>query len=386
MNIENGSFCIKADEIVLEDSVLHNGFISIADEKIHNISTSEQEGNIVEYPNSLLLPGFIDLHTHGRLGISTNNVTDELLINYARTGTTALLATLSDNVEEMVQVMQKIKDHSPSKASAKILGIHAEGPFIDQMNRGGVNKDVCCEPDKKKLDALLSVGNLKYITVSPYVNGVSDAVEYLSQAGVVCVSGHSRGNKDIFLNTVNKGIKGICHWYNNNPPEQLMLETGVRNPVLCDYALLNDDIFLEIICDLQHVHPVFIELAYKLKGSGKIAVISDSINISGLPEGIYDYIDGRKIELKKEGIHEVASGIRFGSSTTQIQEFINLVKEMGIPICDAARMCALTPAEILKADKEIGSIFPGKKADLIVLDKDTFDLLQVFVPLLRFDP
>jgi N-acetylglucosamine-6-phosphate deacetylase len=247
------------------------------------------------------------------------------------------------------------------------------------LNRGGVNKEICCEPDNEQLDALLNVGNLRYITVSPYVNGVMEAVSYLSQAGIVCVSGHSRGGEKILNDAVSAGLKGICHWCNNNPPEQLMLEKGVRNPVLCDCALLNDDIFLEIICDLQHVNPAFIKLAYKVKGPGKIAVVTDSVNMSGLPDGIYDYFDGRKIELKNGGVHELSSGIRFGSCVTQVQEFANLVNEIGISLCDAARMCALTPAEILGMENEIGSILPGKKADFVLLDRDTFDILEVFV-------
>jgi len=94
---------------------------------------------------------------------------------------------------------------------------------------------------------------------------------------------------------------------------------------------------------------------------------------------IYEYHDGRKFEIKDGGVHEVVTGGRFGSCVTQPVEFANLVEKVGITMPEAARMCSLTPAEILGVDKTLGSIKVGKCADLVLLDKDSFEIKDVFI-------
>jgi len=376
---ETNNFAIKAGCVVLEDRVLSNAFVSISNGVITDISLNKPVTKTIDYSNCLLLPGFIDLHTHGRMGIDTADIGSDLLKAYARTGTTALLPTFGSSLESIEKWLSVINNLSQRPGHAKVLGTHAEGPFIDPVNRGGINEKVCIAPDKHVIDSLLEKGNLRYMTVSPFVQGSLETIRYLSERKVICVCGHSRGDETLFEKAVDAGIQGICHWYNNNSALQLMLEPGVHKPTLCDCALLYDNIFLEIICDLQHVSPVFIKMAYKLKGAGKIAIVTDSISASGLKEGIYKCHDGRKFEIKDGGVHLLATGGRFGSCVAQPVEFANLVEKVGITMPEAARMCSLTPAEILGVDKTLGSIKVGKSADLIVLHKDSFEIKDVFI-------
>ena len=376
---ESNNFAIKAGCVVLEDRVLSDAFVSIFNGVITDISLNKPVTKTIDYSNCLLLPGFIDLHTHGRMGIDVADIGSDLLKAYARTGTTAVLPTFSDSVESMEKWLDMLGDLPQSSGHSKVLGAHLEGPFIDPVNRGGINEKACIAPDKHVITSLLKKGNLRYMTVSPFIEGSLETIRYLSERKVVCVCGHSRGDETLFERAVDAGIQGICHWYNNNAHlEQLMLEPGVHTPTLCDCALLYDNIFLEIICDLQHVSPVFIKTAYKLKGARRIAVITDSISASGLKEGIYEYHDGRKFEIKDGGA-QLLTGGRFGSCVTQPVEFANLVEKIGIAMPEAARMCSLTPAEILGVDKTLGSIKTGKCADLIVLHKDSFDIKDVFI-------
>jgi len=373
------NFAIHSKTAVLENEVLDRSYVSIANGRITAVSTEKPEGAILDFPGSILLPGFIDLHTHGRMGIESKDLDDKLLRAYAATGTTALLPSHVDTMPEMTAWLRRMKALPRSPGSAKVLGAHLEGPFIDVGNRGGIGRGVCITAADDLVAELLETGMLRYMTISPAVPGAVEAIRRLTQSGVICVSGHSSGDERVFAAAADAGLKGISHWYNNNHRDQLMIEQGVHTPVLCDRALIHPDFFLEIICDLQHVDPVFLKLALMVKGPGRIAVISDSIAAAGLPDGIYRNHDGREYELKDGGVHEVITGGRFGSCVTQPAEFANLVERLGIPLPEAARMCALTPAQILGVDKELGSIQPGKAADLLLLDADTFDIRGVFI-------
>jgi len=371
---------ISGSLIVLPDGIARDSSISIADGKIEAIDPGKGG---VSFDNSIIAPGFIDLHTHGRLGQDTADIDDELLLKYARTGTTALLPTYGcGGLDRFKSWLERVKEmmSDASDGGAEILGAHAEGPFIDPVNSGGINPDSCIVASEDALEMFISSPVLKYMTISPYVDGAINAIEKLTQAGIICVSGHSRGGVESFEQACGAGLRGICHFFNNNSDcTALMKEPGVRKPTICEAALLKDDIFLEIICDLQHVDPFFIKLALRLKGTQRIAVVTDSISAAGLPEGVYDYHDGRRFEIKDGGVHECGSGIRFGSCVTQVEEFANLVERLGLSYQDAALMCALTPAEILGVNSRKGSLEIGKDADMVVLDRDSFELRAVYV-------
>ena len=372
---------IAGSTVVLPESIAADISIVFEDGKI---TALEPGGSGAEYfDNSVILPGFIDLHTHGRLGQGIDQLDSDLLLKYARTGTTSFLPTYGSRgtLNEM-QWLDRVDDlkKNPKAGVAEVLGAHLEGPFIDPVNRGGINEKDCLVPTEEMLQAFLAAPGLRYMTVSPYVDGALDVIKKLSDNAIICVSGHTRGRPGILEGAVDAGLKGVCHFLNNNTrSSDVFKEAGVRKPTIDEMALLHDDLFLEIICDLQHVDPVFIKIAYRLKGPSRIAVITDSISASGMPEGIYEHHDGRKYEIKDGGVHECATGGRFGSCVNQVEEFGNLIEKIGVALHEAARMCALTPAEILGVDSRKGSLEVGKDADILVVDRDTYEVIAVYV-------
>ncbi len=372
---------ISGRAIVLSDRIVRNSSIVIEQGRIKAIEAGTAGPG--HFENSLILPGFIDLHTHGRLGHSVQQMNSDLLLKYAGTGTTSFLPTYDGGpVDAMMGWLRRVEELKNSRPAgvAEILGAHLEGPFIDPANRGGISEAGCLAPSVEMVEGFLSSPVFKYMTVSPFLNGAIDVIAKLSEAGRICVAGHSRGSTQVFESAHRAGLRGVCHFLNNNSRlEDVFKEAGVRKPTLDEIALLHDDVFLEIICDLQHVDPVFIRLAYGMKGPGRIAVVTDSISAAGLAEGIYECHDGRKYEIKAGGVHECETGGRFGSCVTQVEEFANLVSELGISHVDAARMCALTPAEILDVAARKGSLEPGKDADILVVDRDTFEIRAVYV-------
>jgi len=374
MNRIAGSVVVLADRALRDASVVMDG------EKIVAIESGTTGATWFE--NSLILPGFIDLHTHGRLGRDTARLDADLLRKYAWTGTTSLLPTyVAPTLDEMMGWLGQAEELQKSRPAgvAEIISAHLEGPFIDPANRGGIAEDACLAPSVEMMESFLRSPVFRYMTLSPYLPGAIEMIRHLSEAGRVCVAGHSRGSAEIFDEAHRAGLRGICHFLNNNTAfEDVFSEKGVRRPTLDEVALIYDDVFLEMICDLQHVDPVFIKLAHRIKGAEGIAVVTDSISAAGLPEGVYDYHDGRKYEIKDGGVHECETGGRFGSCVTQIEEFANLVGKVGISHVDAARMCALTPAAILGVESRKGSLAVGKDADIVVADRDTFELRAVY--------
>jgi len=366
---------------VLPDRIVRNASILFEDCKITGLEQGSSGSE--SFDNSVILPGFIDLHTHGRLGQAVLDIDHNLLLKYARTGTTSFLAGEGGvDYDTLKKWLGRLEDlmSDPTPGEAEVLGAHVEGPFIDPENAGGIRKGTYLEPTDETVGYFASVPVIKYTTISPYVKGAIDAIKRLSEAGIICVSGHSRGSADLLKKAHDAGLRGICHFLNNNSHySDVFKEAGVRKPTIGESALLYDDMHLEIICDLQHVDPVFIKIALKLKGPSKIAVITDSILVAGLPEGIYPRTDGRKVEVKDGGVHLVEGGGRCGSCVNQVQEFANLVDKIGVSFPDAARMCSLTPAQILGVESRKGSLEPGKDADILVIDRDTFDIKAVFV-------
>ena len=372
---------ISGNIIVLPDRLIRNASLLFDAGKITGLETGDSDSE--SFDNSIVLPGFIDLHTHGRLGQDMLDIDHELLLKYARTGTTSLLAGEGGvDLESLKKWLEQLEAlmNDPVPGEAEVLGAHVEGPFIDPENAGGIQKGTYLVPTDETIRYFASSPVVKYMTVSPYVEGAIDAIRQLSEAGIICVSGHTRGNAELLKQAHTAGLRGICHFLNNNSHySDVFKEPGVRKPTICESALLYDDMHLEIICDLQHVDPAFIEIALKVKGPSRIAAITDSILVAGLPDGIYSRVDGREVEVKDGGIHLVEDGGRCGSCVNQVEMFANLVDKIGVSLSDAARMCSLTPAQILGVDSRKGSLEQGKDADILVVDRDTFDIKAVFV-------
>ena len=366
---------------VLPDQTQPDISVTFKDGKI--VSTGTPTAQARHFDNSIVLPGFIDLHTHGRLGRRMREIDDDLLLKYARTGTTSFLAGEGNlSLDEIKDWLVKVEGsiNNPPVMGAEVLGAHVEAPYIDPQDAGAIKPETCIQPTEETLDYFASLPIIKYMTISPYVKGAVKAIKRLTDAGIICVSGHTRGSADLLKKAHAAGLKGICHFLNNNTHfSDVFKEGGVRKPTMDEAALLYDDMHLEIICDMQHVDPVFIKIAFNIKGPSKIAAITDSGRVAGMPDGIYTRTDGRKMELKNGGVHLVESGGRCGSCIDQVEAFANLIEKIGIGYSDAARMCSLTPAEILGVDSRKGSLEPGKDADILVIDRDTYDITAVYV-------
>ena len=311
--------------------------------------------------DDFILPGFIDLHVHGGGGrdvMEGGDAAHVIAALHARHGTTSLLATtmtapLHDIVAALTAVGAACAARRPG--SARILGVHLEGPYINPGKLGA-------QPDYARSATLAEVrqlGNhapLRLITLAPEMDGHLPLVRALADAGIRVQIGHSTGSYDDGVAALAHGAAGFTHLFNAMAP------LHHRAPGMVGAALAHAD-YAEIIPDLLHVHPGAIKVA--LRAIPYLYCVTDSTAATGMPDG--DYMLGRQVVHKCLGGVRLADGTLAGSTLTMDQALRNLVG-LGLDLADASRRVSTNAAAYL-GETERGHLAPGCFADIVVLDR-----------------
>ena len=310
-----------------------------------------------------LVPGFIDLHTHGAAGVDVNAADADGLRRigafFATQGTTAWNASvLTDTEERTLWCIENIKAAMAEPGDgAALLGVHLEGPFLSAEYKGAMPEYLL-----QKGDAALfrryqqaAQGAVKYITVSPEVEGVNAMIREISGEVVVAI-GHSGADYDTAMTAIQNGARCITHTFN------AMKLFHQHFPAIMG-AALESDAWCEAICDGRHLHPGTVRMLLKCKGWDKVVAVTDSIMAAGLPDGHYKL--GVNDVVVVEGDAKLAdTGVRAGSTLTTGQALRNLVKFTGRPVEDVLPLLTANPAAALRMADRKGSIAEGMDADL----------------------
>ncbi|MDR0403949.1 MAG: N-acetylglucosamine-6-phosphate deacetylase [Treponema sp.] len=325
-----------------------------------------------------LVPGFIDIHNHGRLGV---NVMDsaEALEKVARGqlahGVTGFLAGTStrpwDEVLASVRVIAEYcRGDRPDRSQC--LGIYSEGTFFSHEKRGAHNPAWLSPPGETLIDDLCEAGGdaLKVVALSPEIPGALDAVSRLRRRGLVVAAAHSNADYGEAAAGIDAGISLSTHTFNG------MRGLHHQDPGILGAVLNDDRVFCELIADGIHISPPVLSMVYKLKGAGGTVLVSDSVELNGLPDGEYRGGDGQ-VTLRNGAIR-LADGRLAGSCLSLDQAVRNMTVLAGVPLWEAAAMASLTPARVLGLDARKGSIEPGKDADMALLD-ETLAVQAVFI-------
>ena len=326
-------------------------------------------GNVlcdVDAAGRYLVPGFIDIHTHGAMGEDFSDGKAEGMEKmsryYAANGVTSFLATTMTLKEKtLLPAMETVRDFCRPADGAKCAGIHLEGPFLCYAKRGAQAAENLHAPDVDMFHRLneASGGTVRLVTIAPEEPG---AVEFIRQVSKVCAVsiGHTEADYDTALAAYEAGATHATHLF-NCMPALLHRAPGVIGAA-CDSSAT-----AELICDGLHVHPAAIRAAYKLFGKN-LVVISDSLRCAGMPDGEYE-LGGQTIEMKNGKATLLGSNTLAGSSTNLLQEVRNLVS-YGISLADAVYAVTEAPAKAVRLDARIGKIAPGMDADLLMLNED----------------
>jgi N-acetylglucosamine-6-phosphate deacetylase len=330
----------------------------------------ERVDEIVDCLGFRLLPGLIDLHTHGGLGyqfmVPDAQVWQELSRYYASHGTTGVLATTwtasQEDLEKVLKTAQEVMGH---EMGAKILGVHLEGPFINRARSGAQEPMLIRPASAKETQKLLSSGVVKLVTLAPEIAENQALIKDCVQRGITVSAGHTDATYEEMAAAVDAGVTQVTHCFNAMRP------LNHRQPGTVGAALTMDALRCELIADNIHIHPAVMKLMARAKGMQGVILITDSIQPAGLPDGNYT-MDGRPITLRN-GEARLQDGTLAGSTLTLNKGLQNFTKASQRPL-DEAWVCAtLNPAAAIRLEQTKGSLTPGKDADLIVVDHD-FDV------------
>jgi len=373
--------CYLINGSVYVDRTFAEKTIAVQDGKIKLLdagSTVPAEALVYDAAGKKIVPGFIDVHTHGSVGVDVNAATAEDLEKIcrfvARNGTTSwFCSVLTDTKEQTEWCIDEFKKHQKMESEgANLLGIHLEGPFLSPEYKGAMPEHLLMKPNMQLLEEYQkrAEGNIKYITISPEVEGIADDIPKMKELGITVAIGHSGADYETSWKAINNGAECSTHTFN------AMKLLHQHFPAIMG-AALESDIYCEAICDGRHLHPGTVRLLIKTKGIDKVVAITDSIMAAGLPDGNYKL--GVNDVVVKDGDAKLAdTGVRAGSTLTQDVALKNLLTFTGRPLEEVLLLLTENPAKLLKIFDTKGSIADGKDADLVVLDEAN-EIADVFV-------
>ncbi len=322
----------------------------------------------VDASRKRIVPGFIDIHTHGGVGVDVNGATAEDLEKISRffagNGTTSwLCSVLTDTVEQTEWCIDQFKAHKAGEQpTSELLGIHLEGPFLAAEYKGAMPEHLLRKGDPELLRSYQerAEGNIRYITLSPEVEGAVELILAAKRLGIVPAIGHSGASYEQSMEAIAAGAAAATHTFN------AMGLFHQHRPAIMG-AVLESDVYCEMICDGRHLHPGAVRLLIKTKGLDKVVAITDSIMAAGLPDGKYHL--GVNQVVVEEGDAKLAdTGVRAGSTLTQDAALRSLVAFTGRSVEELLPALTENPAKLIGVFGRKGSIADGKDADLVVLD------------------
>ena len=373
--IIKNAFVMQEDKFITANLLLENGvIIDISD----TVSPPESEDAlIIDMSGNYALPGFIDIHTHGALGIDVaraNKAELSTLSEYfAAQGVTGWLASLfADTEEGLNKSIDMLCEYAKDASSgAALLGIHLEGLFVAPAHRGVFPERLLKEGDLALFERLKNraCGMLHYITLAPEVPGVYEMIAPISRAGVVVALGHTGADYDLSISSIKSGATAITHTFNAMKPFEH------HEPSIIG-AALESDVYCEIICDGFHLHPATVRMMLKTKGYDRIVAVTDSNMAAGMGDGRYRLNDV-DIIVENGDAKSAIDGRRAASTLTMITALKNLKSFTGQPINKLSKLLSANPAVMFGLNKSKGYIKRGFDADLVFLNQKDEVVLTV---------
>ncbi|ANS66092.1 N-acetylglucosamine-6-phosphate deacetylase [Streptomyces lincolnensis] len=360
-----GPLILSGANVVLPTGTVENGRLSTDGTRI--TATPSPHAQMIDLTGHHVVPGFIDIHNHGGGGASfTSGTTDDVLTGihtHRLHGTTTLVA--STVTGDMDFLAQRAGLLSELAEQGDIAGIHFEGPFISPCRKGAHAEDLLRDPDPAAVRKLIDAarGHAKMVTLATELPGGIDSVRLLAEHGVIAAIGHTDATYEQTVEAIDAGATVATHLFNAMPA------LGHRTPGPIAALLEDERITVELINDGTHLHPASLQLAFHHAGAGRVAFITDAMDAAGFGDGTY-MLGPLEVEVSEGVARLVEGGSIAGSTLTLDRAFQRAVTVDRLPVADVVTALSVNPAKLLGLYDTVGSLEPGKLADLVVLDAD----------------
>ncbi|NBE54644.1 N-acetylglucosamine-6-phosphate deacetylase [Streptomyces boluensis] len=359
-------------QVVLPTGTVTDGRV-IVDERGRIAGHAHEDDETLDLTGHWVVPGFVDMHNHGGGGASfTSGTVDDVLKGvhtHREHGTTTTVAsTVTGDLDFLARRAGFLADLAEQ---GEIAGIHFEGPFISPCRKGAHDASLLRDPDPAEVRKLVDAarGQARMVTLATELPGGTDSVRLLAEHGVIAAIGHTDGTYEQTALAIEAGATVATHLYNAMPG------LGHRTPGPIAALLEDERVTVELINDGTHLHPAAFQLAFHHAGAGRVALITDAMDAAGFGDGRY-MLGPLEVEVKDSVARLVEGDSIAGSTLTLDRAFKRAATIDRLPVEHIVRAISANPAKLLGVYDRVGSLEPGKDADLVVLDAE-FDLVGV---------
>ena len=357
---------IKGGKVFQEDGSFLEQAIYINDHRLVDKAEYQDDGEVIDAEGLLVLPGLVDIHSHGAAGEDFSDGNPEglkkILQYEKRCGITSYCPTsMTFPKERLRQIFASIKG-AQTEDGATVVGINMEGPFLDPAKKGAHVEKWIAAPDVAFVRELNqdADGLVRLVTLAPNMDGAEEFIKEMHEE--VCISlGHTAADYDCASRAMKLGAHHVTHLYNAMQP------FGHRAPGLIGAAMDDLECMVELICDGYHIHPSAIRAAFRMFGPERVILISDSMRATGMENGTYE-LGGQEVTVKDR--KAVLKDGTLAGSATNLYGCMCKAVEFGIPLEQAIMAATANPARSIGIFDRVGSIRIGKQADLLLASEN----------------
>lgn len=357
---------IKRGKVFQEDGNFLEQTLYVNDHRLVDKAEYQYDGEVIDAEGLLVLPGLVDIHSHGAAGEDFSDGNPEglkkILQYEKRCGITSYCPTsMTFPKERLRQIFASIKG-AQTEDGATVVGINMEGPFLDPAKKGAHVEKWIAAPDVAFVRELNqdADGLVRLVTLAPNMDGAEEFIKEMHEE--VCISlGHTAADYDCASRAMKLGAHHVTHLYNAMQP------FGHRAPGLIGAAMDDPECMVELICDGYHIHPSAIRAAFRMFGPERVILISDSMRATGMENGTYE-LGGQEVTVKDR--KAVLKDGTLAGSATNLYGCMCKAVEFGIPLEQAIMAATANPARSIGIFDRVGSIRIGKQADLLLASEN----------------
>ena len=361
--------------------IIPNGTVVVSGETITAVVDGDLDvpgADEIDAGGNYISPGFIDIHVHGGGGHDFMDCDENAFLKiaetHARHGTTAMVpTTLSCEKDELITTLEIYKQADKNNFSgAQFIGMHIEGPYFAMNQRGAQDPRYIRDPDPDEYKEIIKRFDvIKRWSAAPELNGALEFARYLRSNNILPALAHTDATYEEVVKGFECGYILATHLY--SAMSTITRRNAYRYAGVIEAVFLIDEMDVEIIADGRHVPSPLLQLALKIKGPSRIALITDAMRGAGMPEGEFT-LGNKNSGLKaivEDGVAKLPDRSSFAGSVATTDRLVrNMINLANVSVTDAVKMMSYTPARIMNVADKKGSLAVGNDADIVIFDED----------------